>query len=69
MIKCLFDASSIVNLVKRGVTKVLAEGKTLDLAYCESLNAVWKEHALLRKVGRKLALEYIEALSLVFKSS
>jgi len=68
MSRYLFDASSITNLVKRGVTKVLAEGKTLDLAYYESLNAVWKEHTLLRKINGETALEYIETLSLVFKA-
>ncbi len=64
----LFDASSIVNLVKRGDIKILAEGKTLDLAYYESLNAIWKEHALLRRINEKIALEYVETLGLVFKA-
>jgi len=68
MSRYLFDASSIVNLVKRGITKILAEGKTLDLAYYESLNAIWKEHALLRRIDEETALEYGETLSLVFKA-
>lgn len=68
MNRYLFDASSIVNLVKRGVTKILAEGKTLDLAYYESLNAIWKEHALLRRIDEETALEYSETLSPVFKA-
>ena len=68
MSRYLFDASSIVNLVKRGAARVLAEGKTLDLARYESLNAVWREHALLGRIDEETALEYAETLSLVFKA-
>ena len=42
----LFDASAIVNLVKRGSLKPLGWGASLDLAVYEALNAVWKEHRL-----------------------
>ena len=42
----LFDASAIVNLVKRGSLKPLGGGASLDLAVCETLNAVWKGHRL-----------------------
>ena len=44
------------------------EGKTLDLAYYESLNAILKEQALLKRIDEKVALEYIETLSLIFKA-
>jgi predicted nucleic acid-binding protein len=40
----LLDAGAIVNLVKKGGLKPLAEGATLDLTIYEALNAVWKEH-------------------------
>ena len=68
MIRYLFDASSIANLVKRGITNLFIEGKTLDLAYYETLNAVWKEHTLLKKIDGETALQYIETLTLVFKA-
>jgi predicted nucleic acid-binding protein len=62
----LFDASSIVNLVKRGVVKPLADGVTLDLATYESLNAVWKEQLLLKRLDEDTALEFLDVLSEVF---
>ncbi len=67
MIRYLFDASSIINLIKRGITNIFAEGKTLDLALYESMNAIWKEFALLKRIDEETALRYIEILSLVFK--
>jgi predicted nucleic acid-binding protein len=51
----LFDAGAIVNLVKKGCLKPLAEGATLDLAIYEALNAVWKEHYLLRRLDEETA--------------
>ena len=36
----LFDASSILNLIKRGLVTPLADGLTLDLALYECLNAI-----------------------------
>jgi len=68
MNKYLFDASSIVNLVKRGITKVFEHGLTIDLAYYESLNAVWKEYSILKKIDRETALKYVEVLSTVFQA-
>ena len=62
----LFDASSIVNLVKKGVVKPLADGVTLDLAPYEALNAVWKELALLKRLDEDTALEFLDVLSEVF---
>ncbi|MDK2372871.1 MAG: hypothetical protein QI197_05780 [Candidatus Korarchaeota archaeon] len=51
----LFDESSIINPI-RGDLRVLSEGYTLDLALYESLNALWKEHSLLKRMSRDLAL-------------
>ncbi len=62
----LFDASSIVNLIKRGSIKPLIEGVTLDLALYESLNAVWKEHRLLRRFDRKITLKLLGIISDIF---
>ena len=59
----LFDASSIVNLVKRGIVKIFANGFTIDLAHYESLNAVWKEYMLLKNIDRKTALDFISLLA------
>ncbi len=62
----LFDASSIVNLVKRGLAKVFIYGETIDLALYEALNAIWKEYTLVKKIDKETALEYINILIDVF---
>ncbi len=62
----LFDASSIVNLVKRGKVKVFVAGSTLDLALYESISAVWKEYKLLKRFDKDSALEFIGIISDLF---
>ena len=62
----IFDASSIVNLVKKGVVKVFADGVTLDLTLYEVLNVIWKEYILLNRIDEATAREFIEILSDVF---
>jgi predicted nucleic acid-binding protein len=62
----VFDASSILNLTKRGMTRVFMKGSTLDLAYYESLNAIWKEYRSLRRTDEETALEYVRVLDMVF---
>ncbi len=63
----LFDASAIVNLVKKGVIRPLADGVTLDLAFYEAINAVWKEHRLLRKLDKDVALAFVGVVGRVFE--
>ncbi len=63
----LFDASSIVNLIKRGIVKPFVKGATIDLALYESLNAVWKEHALLKRIDRNTALEFVDLVRSLFR--
>ncbi len=63
----LFDASSIMNLVKKGVVRVFTRGATIDLARYEALNAIWKEARLLRRIDEKTAREYVSVLSKVFR--
>ncbi len=62
----LFDASSIVNLVKKGLVRPLAEGATLDLALYESLSAIWKEYELLKRIDRDTALMFADVVGSVF---
>lgn len=62
----LFDASSIVNLVKKGVVKFFSIGSTIDLALYESINAVWKEYKLLKRFDKNIALEFIKILGDIF---
>ncbi len=62
----LFDASSIVNLVKKGVVRPFAYGVTIDLALYEALNAVWKECRLLRRFDKDTALRFVRVLRGVF---
>ena len=62
----LFDASVIVNLVKKGCLKSLAEEVTLDLAIYGALNAVWKEHYLLRRLNEETAKKLLSVMGRVF---
>lgn len=62
----LFDASAILNLVKRGRLDVFLKGFTLDLATYEVTSAVWKECYLLGKIKPETANKLIELLSKLF---
>ena len=42
----LFDASAIVNLIKKGFMKAFIKGFSLNLALYETMNAIWKENKL-----------------------
>jgi len=64
----LFDASSIVNLIKKGLAKVFLHGVTTDLALYESLNAVWKEFKLMKRIDEETALEYVDVIAKVFRA-
>ena len=63
----LFDASAILNLIKRANLKPFSQGLTLDLAIYESLNAIWKEYSLLNHIDYETAQEYINLVKNVFK--
>ncbi len=56
----LFDASAVVNMVKRGAVMALAEGCSLDLTVYEALNAVWKESVLLGRIDSEIASKLVE---------
>ena len=62
----LFDASSIINLVKRGVVDPFARGATLDLALYEVLNAIWKEHRLMKRIDEDTASMFLDVINDVF---
>ncbi|MEM4752797.1 MAG: type II toxin-antitoxin system VapC family toxin [Sulfolobales archaeon] len=62
----LYDASAILNVVKRGKLRVFLGGCTLDLAIYEVANAVWKEYYLLKKIKIETAYKLIELLSKIF---
>jgi len=64
----LFDASAVVNLVKRGSLKPFIRGATLDLAVYESLNAIWKEHKMLSHIDLETARTFVEILKGLFDS-
>ena len=63
----LFDASAIVNLIKQGFVRILGDGSTIDLAYYESLSAVWKEYKLLGRIDWETALEFVKIIGRVFE--
>jgi len=56
-----------VNLIKRGLAMVFEYGVTTNLALYESLNAIWKEFKLLRRIDEDVALEYVQIISKVFE--
>lgn len=62
----LFDASSIVNLIKKGIVKHFANGVSLDLALYESLNAIWKEYKLLKNLDETTAILFLDIISNIF---
>jgi len=62
----LYDASSIVNLIKRGLIKPFSNGISLDLALYESLNAIWKEYQLLKKLDKDSASLFVDIIEAVF---
>ncbi len=57
-----------MNLVKKGKLSAFIEGCTLDLALYESLNALWKEHFLLKKLSEDVFREYIDIISELFRA-
>ena len=59
----VFDASAIVNLIKKGLASLLFEGLTLDLAIYECLNVVWKEYKLLKRLDEETVSSFIELIS------
>lgn len=64
--KYVFDASAVTNLVKKGNLRVLSQGCTLDLALYESLNALWKEHLLLKRLDEDMVKEYNSIIAEIF---
>jgi len=62
----LFDSGAIINLVKKGTVKPFAHGVTLDLTLYEVLNAVWKEHLLLKRFDKETALQLLDIISSIF---
>ena len=62
----LFDTSSILTLVERGSLDLLQGGSTIELAFYEAVNAVWKQHYLLKRIDAQQAQEYTNLLKMVF---
>ncbi|MEM3948945.1 MAG: type II toxin-antitoxin system VapC family toxin [Zestosphaera sp.] len=62
----LYDASAILNLVKRGKVRVFVKGCTTDLAIYETINAVWEECYLLKRIRVETAYGLVELLSKIF---
>ncbi|MEL9940248.1 MAG: type II toxin-antitoxin system VapC family toxin [Ignisphaera sp.] len=62
----LLDSSAIVNLVKRGDLSIFVKAHTLDLALYESLNAVWKEVYLIKRIGVETGFKLVEILTSIF---
>lgn len=56
----LFDASSIINLAKKGRMMSFLNSATLDLAIYESLNVIWKQVHLLKRINEETAIEFAD---------
>nr|KJR73291.1 MAG: hypothetical protein TU35_06655 [Thermoproteus sp. AZ2] len=57
----LFDASAIVNLLKRGRASVFVGGYTIELARYEAANAIWKEQRI-GKLDEETALRFLSLI-------
>jgi predicted nucleic acid-binding protein len=66
----LFDASALINIVKRlgaEALKLVKGNYALTLTVYEVGNAVWKEHKLLKRLTADEALKLLEALLAMLK--
>ncbi len=61
----LFDSSAIINILKRGRADLFIDGYTIDLAYYESLNALWKEYKLLHRIDESKLSVMVELVTQV----
>ncbi|MEM4487958.1 MAG: type II toxin-antitoxin system VapC family toxin [Desulfurococcaceae archaeon] len=62
----LYDASVIIDLIKKGKISAFHKGATLDLAVYEVLNAIWKECYLFKKIKPEALHQLVDVLSGVF---
>jgi len=61
----LFDANAIYRLIREfpeNAPDILAEGSTIDLAYYELGNALWKECLLLKRISSEEAKKSVDFL-------
>jgi len=65
--KLLFDSSSIINLCTERKIEGLLEGWTLNLAFYEIGNAIWKQVHLHRALTPEEGSEALDALTEVLK--
>jgi len=62
----IFDSSSIFLGIVENRLKIFSDGVTLDLAYYEVSNTIWKYTYLLKKIKEEDALTLMEALDELF---
>ncbi|MBA7478157.1 PIN domain-containing protein [archaeon] len=65
--KHLFDSSSIINLCSERKIERLLEGCTLNLAFYELGNAIWKQVHLHKALTQKEGSEALAALTEVYR--
>ena len=58
----IFDASSIYALVRARRLSLLADGKTLDLAFYELGNALWKEVTVFKSMSLDSSLKLLSTM-------
>lgn len=63
----LYDSSAIINLCGEGKTERLLEGWTLNLAFYELGNAVWKQARIHRRITLEEAYLILDSLTEVFR--
>ncbi|NPA70423.1 MAG: type II toxin-antitoxin system VapC family toxin [Crenarchaeota archaeon] len=63
----VFDASAIINLLRKNVLSPFLQGATLDLALYETLNALWKEYKLLKRIDEETLNDFVNILCKIFK--
>ena len=62
----LFDSSAFINLIKKSMLEPLTNGYILDLTIYESINALWKECYLLKRISVDDTVEFLNIMINVF---
>ncbi len=65
-IRFVLDASAIINLMKKSILRPFLYGATLDLALYETLNALWKEYKLLKRIDENTLNDIVSILLKIF---
>ncbi|MFB6244799.1 MAG: type II toxin-antitoxin system VapC family toxin [Candidatus Nanohaloarchaea archaeon] len=61
----IYDTSSLVHLLFNGEVEELFDSGTLELAFYEASNVIWKKNSLQNRINNQEAEEALEALKII----